>query len=84
VQLVAEHAERLTGKPLPVNATGAIGALACELGFEWRVVRGFGVMARAVGLVGHVLEESEQPLALKVWRRTEEEASRHARPGGEV
>ncbi|KXX54142.1 citryl-CoA lyase [Rhodococcus sp. LB1] len=84
VQLVAAHAERLTGKPLQVNATGAIGALACELGFEWKVVRGFGVMARAVGLVGHVLEESEQPIALKVWRRTEEEASRHARPGGEM
>jgi citrate synthase len=81
VRLVAQHAERLSGKPLPVNATGAIGALACELGFDWQVVRGFGVMARAVGLVGHVLEESERPMALKIWRRAEEEASRHARPG---
>lgn len=82
VQLIGEHAERISGKPLPVNATGAIGALACELGFDWKVVRGFGVMARAIGLVGHILEESEQPLALEVWRRAEEEATRHARPGG--
>jgi len=82
VQLIGEHAQRLSGKELPVNATGAIGALACELGFDWTVVRGFGVMARAIGLVGHILEEKEQPLALEVWRRTDEEATRHARPGG--
>lgn len=82
VTLVGEHAQRMTGKPLPVNATGAIGALACELGFDWTVVRGFGVMARAIGLVGHILEEKQQPLALEAWRRTEEEATRHARPGG--
>jgi citrate synthase len=81
VQLISEHAQRLSGKPLNVNATGAIGALACELGFDWKVVRGFGVMARAIGLVGHILEESEQPLALEAWRRAEEEATRHMRPG---
>jgi len=66
-------------KKLTLNATGAIGALACELGLDWRAVRGLGVMARAVGLVGHLLEEARQPMAMAVWERIEEEASRHLR-----
>jgi citrate synthase len=64
-------------KKLTLNATGAIGALACELGLDWRAVRGIGVMARAVGLVGHLLEESRQPMAEAVWHQVEEQASRH-------
>jgi citrate synthase len=66
-------------KDLVVNATGAIGALACELGLDWRAVRGIGVMARAVGLVGHLLEESRQPMAEAVWHQVEEQASKHVR-----
>lgn len=64
-------------KNLTLNATGAIGALACELGLDWKVVKGLGVMARAVGLVGHILEESRAPMAEEIWRRIEEESTRH-------
>jgi citrate synthase len=64
-------------KKLVVNATGAIGALACELGLDWRAVRGIGVMARAVGLVGHLLEEARQPMAEAIWHQVEEQASQH-------
>jgi len=69
--------EIAAAKKLTLNATGAIGALACELGLDWRAVRGIGVMARAVGLVGHLLEESKQPMAEEVWHRIEDEASAH-------
>jgi citrate synthase len=67
-------------KNLTLNATGAIGALACELGLDWRIVKGLGVMARAVGLVGHILEETRRPMAEEIWRRIEDEASAHLRP----
>jgi citrate synthase len=32
-------------------------------------------MARAVGLVGHILEEGRKPMALEIWHRTDAEAS---------
>jgi len=62
---------------ITLNATGAIGALACELGLDWRIVKGLGVMARAVGLVGHILEEARDPMATEIWERVDEEASAH-------
>ena len=65
---------------ITLNATGAIGALACELGLDWKIVKGLGVMARAIGLVGHILEETREPMAQEIWERVDEEASAHAKP----
>jgi citrate synthase len=36
-------------------------------------------MARAIGLVGHILEETGKPMAGEIWHRIEEEATRHIR-----
>jgi len=80
IQAIALEAERNKGRPLPTNATGILGALCCEMGFDWQICRGLGVMARAVGLVGHILEESRKPMARELWLRTDEEATQHMRP----
>jgi len=81
MQLVGEEATRTFDRPLPVNATGAIGAIASELGIPWRVCRGLAVMARAIGLVAHIQEEIDEPLAAEIWSRIEGESSSHNRPG---
>jgi len=83
MQLIGAEAERASGKSLPINATGAVGAICCEMGFPGHIVRGFGVMARAIGLVGHLLEESHSPMAVEIWQRVEDEASAHLRGTGQ-
>jgi citrate synthase len=78
MERVRVEAERVSGKVLPLNATGAIGALASELGVPWQIARGLGVMARAVGLVGHILEEIRNPIAREIWDRTEAAVNEHS------
>jgi len=75
MRAISAEASRSYGRDLPVNATGAIGAIASELEIPWRVTRGLAVMARAIGLVAHVQEELEEPLAGEIWSRIEEESS---------
>ena len=78
MQEVSRAAEASSGKSLPVNATGALGAIASDMGLDWRLCRGLAVIGRAVGLVGHIAEELRQPIAREVWLRVEEETARNA------
>jgi citrate synthase len=55
-------AESSAGRPLPINATGAIAAILLELGIPWQLHRGFALISRAVGLVAHIAEELEAPI----------------------
>lgn len=73
MEAVSAEATRQYDRVLPVNATGAVGALLCELKFDIRVARGIGAMARAVGLVGHIAEEMDTPMASEIWARVEHE-----------
>ena len=76
--LLAEEATTAYGRKLPVNATGAIAAIASEMDIQWRICRGLAVMARAIGLVAHLQEEMEEPMAAEIWARAEDEASSEA------
>lgn len=74
MHLVAAEAERAVGRPLPINVTGAVGALASEMQIPWRICRGLGLMARPIGLVAHLLEEMHEPMARSLWEWVEEQA----------
>lgn len=80
LQRIQREAERASNKVLPINATGAMGAILCEMDIDWRLARGIAVIGRAVGLVGHIAEELRNPIAREIWERIEDEASAHARP----
>lgn len=53
-----------TGRKLPINVDGAIAALISEMGFDWRLGKGFFIIARVPGLVAHAFEEQsrEKPM----------------------
>jgi citrate synthase len=75
MELIAEEATKAYRRDLPVNATGAIAAIATEMELPWRITRGLAVMARAIGLVAHLQEEMDEPMAGEIWSRTDAEAS---------
>ena len=79
MKAVADTATAKLGRNLPVNATGAIAAVASELSIPWKIVRGIGVMSRAIGLVARVLEELREPMAREIKAMVEEEATAHLR-----
>jgi citrate synthase len=38
-------------------------------------------MARAIGLVGHILEERDNPIAFEMWQRADDEILRNSGRG---
>jgi len=79
MEAISSCAEATSPEPLPVNAPGAIGAIASELDLPWQIVRGIGVMARAIGLIAHIREEIRDPMTREIQFRVEEEATAHLR-----
>lgn len=49
--------KEITGKDLPLNVDGAIGALLCELDIDPILANAFFMIARVPGIVAHVYEE---------------------------
>lgn len=65
--------DELKGKHVTVNATGAVAAVLSDIGFSYRIVRGFALIGRCAGLVGHIAEEQERPLGRALWDMAEEQ-----------
>jgi citrate synthase len=68
LRLVAAAHEEATGKALPINGAGVAGAALADLGFPAGIVRGFALLARTAGLVGHLAEERSSPLGMPLYR----------------
>jgi citrate synthase len=56
--------EKSIGKKLPINVDGAIAAIISDMGFDWRLGKGFFLLGRVAGLTAHVYEEQtrEKPM----------------------
>jgi len=55
------------GRHLTLNATGAIAAVLADCGVPTEIMRGFALIARCAGLVGHLLEEHHHPAMQAMW-----------------
>lgn len=77
IQDVQTATEEVFGTELLINATGAIGVGISELGLDPIVGRGIALVARSAGLVSHLNEEIEQPIARNIWDVVEERVEYH-------
>jgi citrate synthase len=60
------HAEVL-GRTLPLNGAGVAGAALADIGLPPELLRGVALLARAVGLLGHIAEELRRPVAPDIY-----------------
>jgi citrate synthase len=68
MHLVADVAQEIAGRPLPVNVTGAGAAILVGLGIPWQLHRGIAMVSRLAGLLAHIDEERRQPLTPEIRR----------------
>jgi citrate synthase len=72
-EVSAAHA-RQAGRELPVNGAGVAGAALADLGFPPALLRGFALLARTAGLLGHLAEELQSPIGMRLYREVDERA----------
>lgn len=60
------HAQVLN-KTLPLNGAGVCGAALADLGFPPETLRGFALLARTAGLLGHLAEEMRTPVGMQIY-----------------
>ena len=75
--LLSAAVDRLAGRPIPVNATGGVAALALDAGLPVEILRGVAVISRAAGLVGHIREEQLRPAMFALWEGAEQAVPYH-------
>ena len=67
LEMLADSVRKELAKPLVTNVSAAIAAVLGEADIPARMMRGIVLTARCAGLVGHLLEETNNPLADDMW-----------------
>ncbi len=67
-EAVEREIEKQKGKRIVLNVDGAIAAVTSDMGFDWRLGKGFFIIGRVPGLVAHVYEElvKEKPFSKRL------------------
>jgi citrate synthase len=71
VEALGRAVDEVNGRHITLNATGAIAALLADCGVPATILRGFAIIARAAGLVGHIHEEQQRPIMRALWEGAE-------------
>ena len=74
LRVVAQVPREQSGKDLPITGAGVAGAALADLGFPASLLRGFALLARTAGLLGHLAEEMDEPLGMPLYREVDERA----------
>ncbi|MFC0506337.1 citryl-CoA lyase [Micromonospora costi] len=65
---------QVLGRTLPLNGAGVCGAALADLGLPVDLLRGFALLARAAGLLGHLAEERRRPLGMRIYQTVDRNA----------
>jgi len=66
LERIEKLVEERRGRLLPINVTGAMGAIDVDLGLPWQVAKGFAVVGRAMGALAHLTDEVREPLGHRI------------------
>ena len=64
----------IVGRTLPLNGAGVCGAALCDLGLPVQILRGFALLARTAGLLGHIAEEMRRPIGQDIYDQVDRAA----------
>lgn len=56
---------KISSKPLPLNIDGAMAAIISDMGFDWKMAKGFFIIGRVPGLVAHAFEQMQSGEGIK-------------------
>jgi len=57
----------ILGRELPLNGAGVCGAVLADIDLPMGVMRGFALLARCAGLLGHLAEEMDDPVGHDIY-----------------
>lgn len=67
LQTLSAAIDEVYGKHITINATGAIAGCLGDCGVPAEIMRGFAIITRCAGVVGHVHEEQKKPAMRAIW-----------------
>ncbi|GAA1846582.1 citryl-CoA lyase [Asanoa iriomotensis] len=73
-QAIGRVHPEILGRTLPLNGAGVAGAALADLGLPVDLLRGFALLARAAGLLGHLAEEQRSPIGMDVYTTVDRHA----------
>lgn len=65
--MLGEAINASSGRNIVINASAAMGAVMAEVNIPPSIMRGLIIVSRAAGLVGHLLEEMQDPASQTIW-----------------
>ncbi len=63
LQKISQVAGNEFRRKLPVNVTGAIAAIALDMGLPWQMTKTFALVGRTLGAMAHIGEEIQNPIS---------------------
>ena len=63
---IGKAAEARHQRRLPINVTGAIAAIASDMGLQWQMAKAFALIGRTLGAMAHIGEELRNPMSRRI------------------